>query len=531
LTANLIPPASTRRGGPQAQENTSADSVQSDASGRFTLQVPSAGEWRLTASGRGFRSQEYEEHDGFFSAVVLTDAAPSIDLTFRLEPDAEIEGTVLDEAGDPVRNATVNLLAARPASPELLPRAPQSRGTAMTDDRGHYDFADLAPGDYFVALHARPWYASPGILGRPGDAESKPNPLDVVYPAMWYPDVTDFSAAASISLQAGDHRDADFHPLPQQAFSLRIPAPADASATTTTGLGSISYATALSPDGTQVAFQGAMLRDAQGNWDLLGLAPGSYEVHSAGASHGAVVEVSAASPHLLDLNNASPLATVTIVLDAAGDVSGLQVNLVDMATGRSTIAQEDGTSPPPLRAARARGTSAPDDAVVGSSTSRTISRERSIQLQPGSYQVLLNGTNDRYLSGMTASGAETTGRIVHLHAGPARLELRVASGRASLSGVARLHGAPVVAATVLLVPATLGDPRGMTTMRREQTNTDGSFDLDGILPGAYILLAIDHGWTVNWRDPATLRRYLMGGIAIDIAPAAEIRREILAQNP
>ena len=54
---------------------------------------------------------------------------------------------------------------------------------------------------------------------------------------------------------------------------------------------------------------------------------------------------------------------------------------------------------------------------------------------------------------------------------------------------------------------------------------------DASTDAAYILLAIDHGWTVNWRDPTTLRRYLMGGIAIDIAPAAELRRDVQAQSP
>jgi hypothetical protein len=34
-------------------------------------------------------------------------------------------------------------------------------------------------------------------------------------------------------------------------------------------------------------------------------------------------------------------------------------------------------------------------------------------------------------------------------------------------------------------------------MRRYQSNTDGSFNLDAILPGAYILVPIDHGWTIN----------------------------------
>jgi hypothetical protein len=84
---------------------------------------------------------------------------------------------------------------------------------------------------------------------------------------------------------------------------------------------------------------------------------------------------------------------------------------------------------------------------------------------------------------------------------------------------------------VLLVPASLGDPASITILRRDQTNTDGSFDLADILPGQYILLAIDHGWQINWSDPSTLRGYLMRGVPVDLTSSANVSQNIEAQAP
>jgi hypothetical protein len=292
----------------------------------------------------------------------------------------------------------------------------------------------------------------------------------------------------------------------------------------------------LSPDGTQTFVQTAAQQDAQGNWELSGLNPGSYVVYRQAASGEAaaasVLQIAAGSPRTVDLSTADPMADVAILLDGPGSASGLQVNLVNLSTGQSNFAQPSGPARQmPASDSRSREQrpgliAATIDAAAGNAL-----QERTAQLQPGSYEVRLSGPNDDYLAGITATGAEATGRIVHLHAGSTRLLLHVARGRAFLSGVARFHGKPAVAATVLLVPATLGDPHGLTTLQRDQTNTDGSFELNDVLPGAYILVAIDHGWTVNWRDPSTLRRYLLGGIAIDLAPAAELQRDINVQAP
>jgi len=52
-----------------------------------------------------------------------------------------------------------------------------------------------------------------------------------------------------------------------------------------------------------------------------------------------------------------------------------------------------------------------------------------------------------------------------------------------------------------------------------------------VLRGQYILLAIGNGWQVNWRDGATLQRYMMNGVPVDLAPAANAKQDVDAQAP
>src|SRR6185503_13338081 len=131
----------------------------------------------------------------------------------------------------------------------------------------------------------------------------------------------------------------------------------------------------------------------------------------------------------------------------------------------------------------------------------------------------------------TAQSATAVGRFVTVPSGDSILNLHVAEGRATVTGFAAIQGKASIGAMVLLIPATLGDPAGLNIIRRDQTNTDGSFDLNDVLPGEYILIAIDHGWQVNWRDPSTLRGYMMHGVPLDLTSSASVKENIEAQAP
>ena len=84
---------------------------------------------------------------------------------------------------------------------------------------------------------------------------------------------------------------------------------------------------------------------------------------------------------------------------------------------------------------------------------------------------------------------------------------------------------------VLLVPATLGTASDLTAIQRDETNTDGTFLLSGVTPGQYILVAIDRGWNVDWRNPATLGQYLLHGTPVDLRAAGKAHEALEAVVP
>jgi hypothetical protein len=478
-------------------------------------------------------SQAYDEHQLFSSAIVLTAEAPTKDIEFRLSPEASIVGVVLDEAGEPVRNAQVALEGVPQPSPGGPRVAGNTRGgAARTDDRGMYELPNLSPGEYRLSVRAQPWYAANSQTGRvnDSDAASLDPSLDFAYAATWFPGVSDPALGETIVLHAGDTRQADFHLVPIRSIHLRILTPPTAGNGPTTAPVTYPIIQQVNSSGAGPNFvQISMRFEQQDQVDVGGLTPGLYQVRLAGQNqegHVALVEVNANSARTVDLSGPSrDMARITLHLDGiadsdpnprAGRNGGVQVTLIDTDTHRGSFSSNGNEGGGP---------------ALGRRDQRDPSADRILEVPPGRYEVVLQGRPNIFLTGLTAKGAETVGRYVTVGAGDSTLTVHVATGRASLSGVATLEGKPSVGAMVLLVPITIEDRNSITVLRMDQTNTDGSFDVANIIPGQYILVAIDHGWQINWGDPATLRRYLMQGAPVDLKSSAIVKQNIIAQAP
>jgi hypothetical protein len=511
-----------------------ASEFDCDASGRFTVTVPSAGVWHVVASARGFVSAAYDEHPGFFSGIVLTAEAPTADVEFRLSPEASIVGQVLDEAGEPVRNAQIMLQNVPTPTPGGPQPAGGTRGGGRTDDRGMYELPNLAPGDYRLSVHAQPWYVvnmQQMRVANDADTTSLDPSLDFAYPVTWFPGVSDSALAETIVLHAGDTRQADFHLVPIPSIHLRILMPPRASnGPNAPPVPAFPLVQQISSGAGPNFVQTTTRYDQRsGEVDVGGLTPGMYQVRLAGPNqegHTAVVEVSANSTRTLDLN-ALPrdMARIKVHFDGVAEMEsdsrperngGMQVTLVGTDTQRGSFFSNNGEGP---------------GMALGRRDQRDPNADRTLEVPPGRYEVVLQGRPNFFITGLTAKGAETAGRYVTVGAGDSTLTVHVASGRATLSGIATLDGKPCVGALVLLVPITIEDPNSITILRQDETNTDGSFDLASILPGQYILVVIDHGWQINWGDPSTLRRYLMQGVPVDLKSSAIVKQNIAAQAP
>ena len=221
-------------------DRTKTASVITGDDGVFVVANLPAGKYSLTAARRGFIESAFMQHANFSTAIVTGGDADSEHLVFRLTPQAILSGRVFDEAGDPVRKARVSLYRQ-----EQMTGIGQVRrvSAAVTDDRGSYEFAELAAGNYFLSVTARPWYAvNPRSMQAGGGTRRTTNSdgtsstetiertivtpeaiagFDVTYPTTFYLDTTDSDEATPIPLRGGERLAVDMHVKPGAGAACR----------------------------------------------------------------------------------------------------------------------------------------------------------------------------------------------------------------------------------------------------------------------------------------------------------------------
>jgi hypothetical protein len=108
-----------------------------------------------------------------------------------------------------------------------------------------------------------------------------------------------------------------------------------------------------------------------------------------------------------------------------------------------------------------------------------------------------------------------------------KLTVTTALGEGTVSGLALLKDKPHGGAMIVLVPA---DPANNHVLfRRDQSNTDGSFILRYVVPGAYTVLAMED-WEIDWMDPDVLKRYLGLGTAVQVQPNGSYDLKVAVQG-
>lgn len=152
-------------------------------------------------------------------------------------------------------------------------------------------------------------------------------------------------------------------------------------------------------------------------------------------------------------------------------------------------------------------------------------------VEPGDYKVsvFVNGSHgENYIQRLSAVGAKTDGREVTVDAGAnARLTITVGQGAGQIAGVAKRDGKPFAGAMALLVPESGQNLE--EDHRMDESDSDGTFALRNIIPGKYILMAIDNGWNLNWSDPAVLAPYRDKGQLVQVALGETLKTAVEVQ--
>lgn len=497
----------------------STQTMETHADGRFDFANLLAGKYSLTTvSARGYRAQGFNQHGNYFTGIAVGPNLDAENLMFRLVPDAAIEGTVTDDDNEPVRNASVQLFQ---RNNDTGQHRTQPVATAASDDRGHYQFGHLAPGTYFVAVSARPWYAQYAGPGGPQPdpdnaarlAEEKAQ-LDVAYPMTFYPAAEDSSGASPIVLQPGQRATADVVLRTVPAVHLRIKS-GEAEEKNTGNTGPHGF-----PRVSQRVFEGylAPIMSAQsigypgGVLEFTGIAPGRYVIEmtapegSAGkrGETGWYKEIDLTGTVELNAHENPPLALVTgaMVLEGARRPAGkMYIVLANRTSGMDFSAEVS------------------DKGMFDFQDS---------EIRPGSYDVLLVNAPGFQVKSLLAKGARTEGQTLEIGGGGSvQLVCTATHAIARINGVVLREDQPFAGAMVVLVPR---DPdSNWVLFRRDQSDSDGTFTLPEVLPGPYTVIAIENGWDLDWASPAVLQPYLKNGTPIDIAGEGKLSVKLQLQ--
>jgi 5-hydroxyisourate hydrolase-like protein (transthyretin family) len=488
--------------------------VLTQQDGRFVFENLESGKYSLSARGKGYQMQAFDQHENFSTAIVAGVDQYTENLVFRLTPAASISGQVMDEFSEGVRDAQVMLFWEGITDGR---QAVRTRNQTSTDDQGRYRFADLQPGRYYLAVHAQPWYAQHntlqfsdanvgGTVGLHPIAEQNAS-LDVVYPVTYYPHETEAARASMITLQPGDRANADVTLQPVPALHLRF---AVRGTDPPQGVGIQVMQQAFG--GLPIFANAQIVSMDKDSIEVAGIPPGHLLVHldmhadleNRKGNHSLQQEIDATHNGTVNLTEITDEVAVSGKVEVTGtvglpDSAGIMFRSVE--TGLNYFAN----------------------------ISKEVKNEFQIaDVKPGRYHVLVANAPGFYVDTVQAAGATVSGNIVAIgSATQVRLTVRIGQGLGRVEGFALRDAKPAAGVMILLIPNQSQDHP--FRFRRDQSDSDGSFTLQEVLPGRYTLVAIENGWNQQWADPAVFKQWVSGGEAVQVAPNGKYTVKVKVQ--
>lgn len=179
----------------------------SDASGRFEFDGLRPGVFAVTTRKPGFSSPE--EAEGLPEQPAVTVGPAATPLVLKLEPMGVIFGRAQKPDGEPIRNLPIVLAYYRIS--EGRKRWDLMNNTT-TNEEGEFRISNLRPGRYYLAAgpsSRSAWIGAAGSLAR-----------EAGYPMVFYPGVSDWTAASPLDLSPGQQTEAIFSLAPQPTYRV-----------------------------------------------------------------------------------------------------------------------------------------------------------------------------------------------------------------------------------------------------------------------------------------------------------------------
>lgn len=452
------------------QQRTPTEPLNADTNGdgAFVFSGVEPGEYRLMANRTGYVGREFgaSNRQGFGSGtqLKLEKAQKLSQLEFKLIPHAVLTGRIVDEDGDPIAHAHVQLMRFRylQGSRQLL-----GFSSATTNDLGEYRIFSVAPGKYYLSATSRPNYMMSGA-GIRADASG----AEEGYSATYYPGVNSPASAVQIEVAQGSRMQGlDVKLLRTRTFrvsgQLVIPGggrpPVQIMLTRRDNIQNFDRGMSAMPGPT-------------GKFVIRGVQPGAYDV----VAHYFTPELQMSLHAPVDVTNTNvevgtlsftPGPAVTGTVRGEGETApaldGLMVYLRP-------------AQPQQMMMSSAMATVKPDGTFTMKNALRAKAWVTMARLPDGYYlKSARHGEVDLLADTFDLSTADN-----------AALELVLSPKAAQVQGkVVDAKGLPANAATVVLIPVSEEKRKRQDLWSRVQTDQTGGFSFKSRAPGEYYLLA------------------------------------------
>lgn len=483
-------------------------SKDTNVEGQFSLQL-APGSYRLWVERSGFARQVFGALSpaGEGAAITLAPGQKPGLVTLRMVPLGAIAGRVLDEDGEPIQSAGIQVLRFSYANGH---RQLISVAGASSNDRGEYRVFGLRAGRYLLQASV------PGApMSRPLDARALIPEMQDTYASSYFPGVIDVDSASTVSLNEGSElADMDFHLHKVRAVGVHghLSSPVDRFAAS-----QIQVVLAHNEGGvaSYIARVSASIDSTTGRFEVRGVSPGSYllvasQLFSGRALGGRVpIEVTATSREEVTLP-LTPAFDVVGAIELEGAPRGNLPNL----TVRLLSAEGLHLGPQPVSKVASDGSF------------------RLPGVTSGRWMVLIESLPEGlWVKNVSFAGNEVlAGELSLSESSRGQLRIVLAGNGAQLSGTVTAEGQPC-RATVVLVPAAL-ELRGAHQMYKVTNTTErGLFTLKGIPPGPYKLFAFQEIEPFDWLDHEQLKKVEDMGLSLVVSQGESAFHDIVAVSP
>jgi hypothetical protein len=154
---------------------------------------------------------------------------------------------------------------------------------------------------------------------------------------------------------------------------------------------------------------------------------------------------------------------------------------------------------------------------------------------PGAWELILaSPTKSLPVTAITIGNRTRAGSKFTVRDQPLKVIATISLSETRVEGFARnLKGKGQPGVMIVLVPK---EPSAFPALvRRDQSDSDGSFSLRDVVPGQYTVVAIQDSWELDWGGQEVIGRYLSHGVAVTVTESSgkllRLAEPVLVQRP